>query len=377
MPVFQSVSKIYIGPDHGSELFEKAKRVLIICDPFIVQSNKLGYVTDRLDAMGVSYEVFKDVRPDPGTELIAAGLAVIRQIKPDTLVAFGGGSAIDAGKAMIYFARMQNYIEDCRFIAIPTTSGTGSEVTKFAIITDEDSSRKYSLIDGSLLPEHALLDAQLTLTVPPAITADTGMDVLTHAIEALVSTEANDFTDAAAEKAIRLVHENLLTAYRQPDDLTARQAMHNASCLAGLAFSNAGLGLNHGMAHALGGRFHIPHGRANAVLLPYVIAYNGERFDRIPTGSEPYLKTARLFHTAAAGRGQGRLNMIRIVKSYLRKLHMPETIRELGVAEAEFKENLPAMAEAAVNDSCTRTNPRKCSKEAVEAVYLRAFYGKQ
>lgn len=376
MPVFQSVNRILIGPDRFSEMFHSSNHVLIVCDPFIAESNAIDYVTDKLKEMGTPYTVFSDVHPDPGTDLIAAGLTVIQEVKPDTLVGFGGGSAIDAAKAMIYFAKVQQFMTECTFIAIPTTSGTGSEVTTFSVITDQEKRQKYPLIDDSLLPDYALLDAQLTLTVPPAVTADTGMDVLTHAIEAMVSTKANDFTDAAAEKALRLVRDNLLTTYTKPDHQASRQAMHNASCLAGIAFSNAGLGLIHGMAHALGGWFHIPHGRANAVLLPYVIAFNGERFDRISDPGQPYMKVAKIFEIDSVGAKQMKLSLIRIVKQYMQKLQIPETIQGSGIAQDEFMKALPEMAAAAVKDSCTQTNPRTCTSKEVEAIYLHAFYGK-
>lgn len=376
MESFQSVNKILIGDQHIAELFRGAGKVFVVCDPFIVQSDTIRYVTDELEQLKIQYEVFSEIKPDPGTELIAKGISKIRDIGPDMVVAFGGGSAIDAGKAMVYFAKLQKYMEDCIFVAIPTTSGTGSEVTKFSVITDTEKSIKYPLIDDSILPDYAVLDAHLTLTVPPAITADTGMDVLTHAIEALVSVDANDFTDAVAEKAIKLVRSNLMKAYKEPDNLEARQAMHNASCLAGLAFSNAGLGLNHGMAHALGAHFHIPHGRANAVLLPYVIAYNAGCFDHLTDVAKSYAKIARLIHVDASSIRQSGLNLIRTVKTFIEKLCIPSTIQGLGIEKEAFLAALPDMVEAAVNDSCTGTNPRACSREDIERVYLHAYSGK-
>ena len=207
--------------------------------------------------------VFSDIAGEPDIGMVTAGTEKITEFKPDTVICLGGGAAIDAAKAIVFIARKTGAVENhVGFIAIPTTSGTGSEVSRFAVITDKTNGIKYPLIDDSLLPDVAVLDAQLVMSAPPSVTADTGIDVFTHAVEAFVSTGRNDFSDACAEKAIKLVNHYLMAAYKNPNDAKARQGMHNASCLAGVAFSNAGLGLNHGMAHAMGAKFHTPHGRA-------------------------------------------------------------------------------------------------------------------
>ena len=248
--------------------------------------------------------------------MVTAGISVIMDFKPDAVIAFGGGSPIDAAKAIMYFASRQFDMKDCPFIAIPTTSGTGSEVSKFAVITDKDRGIKYPLIDDKLLPDYAVLDAELTQSVPQKVTADTGLDVLTHAIEAYVCNEANSFTDALAEKAVKLVYNNLLTAYREPGDLQARQAMHDASCMAGAAFSNAGLGLCHAMAHALGAQAHIPHGRANAILLPYVMSFNAGCETKLTETAGRYAELAELIGLKSSSVRQSAINLIRTVRQF-------------------------------------------------------------
>ena len=255
-------------------LAPKLHKVFIVTDGFMASSGKVSYITEKLDRAGAEYRVFDQVKADPDIGTVTKGVDMIQEFHPDAVIAFGGGSPIDAAKAIVFFAAKTCDMRECMFIAVPTTSGTGSEVSKFAVITDPEKEVKYPLVEDSLLPDVAILDAELTVSVPPSVTADTGIDVFTHAVEAFVSTEATDFSDAAAEKAIKLVKRHLLPAYQNPEDRKARQGMHNASCLAGIAFSNSGLGLNHGMAHALGARFHIPHGRANGILLPYVMSFN-------------------------------------------------------------------------------------------------------
>ena len=267
-------------------------------------------------------------------------------------------------------------MRDCKFIAIPTTGGTGAEVSRFAVITDQEKGVKYPLVEDSLLPDIAILDAELTTSVPPTVTADTGIDVFTHAVEAFVSTEASDFSDAAAEKAIKLVKRHLLPAYQNPEDRKARQGMHNASCLAGIAFSNSGLGLNHGMAHALGARFHIPHGRANGILLPYVMSFNAGCAEQLTSTAKRYARISRLLELESSSVRQSALNLIRTARRYIEKLNMPSTLQAAGVNAAEFEEAVHDMAEAALADRCTATNPRSCTAEEIEQIFRKAYSGK-
>ena len=277
MNSFDIKTKIYFGDQALDRLAEiPYERILLITDPFMAESSMFSLVTDPLKKGGKQFEVFKDVVPDPPIEKISLGVDKMLAYKPDAIVAVGGGSAIDSSKSIREFALRVNNYGDVGLIAIPTTSGTGSEVTSFAVVTDPKEQVKYPLVSRSLTPDEAILDAELVKSVPPAITADTGMDVFTHALEACVSINRNDFSTALAEKAIEICGVFLLRAYLDGNDSHARQKMHSASCLAGLAFNSASLGLNHGMAHQLGSTFHIPHGRANAMLLPHIIEFNSD-----------------------------------------------------------------------------------------------------
>jgi len=273
----------------------------------------------------------------------------------------GGGSPIDAAKAIRAVAKETLHIDTDRWecFAVPTTSGTGSEVSRFAVITDREKGVKYPLVEDSLLPDIAILDAELTTSVPPTVTADTGIDVFTHAVEAFVSTEATDFSDAAAEKAIKLVKRHLLPAYQNPEDRKARQGMHNASCLAGIAFNAAGLGICHSLAHALGGRFHLPHGRLNALILPHVIHFNAAD----GTAAEKYGRLARLCGLAANPRSLAAgLNRLRA------QLKLPERLSACGVEGKELTAALDGLAEAAQADLCAPSNPRPAAAEDLKSL---------
>ena len=375
MDKFDLHTKILIGGDALRSMMQGMHRAFIVTDSFMASSGRTAYLTDPMDAAGVEYRIYSEVGPDPDVDMVTAGVSVILDFQPDAVIAFGGGSPIDAAKAIMYFAARQAGLKDCPFIAIPTTSGTGSEVSKFAVITDRARGIKYPLIDESLLPDYAVLDAELTRSVPPRVTADTGLDVLTHAIEAYVCTEANSFTDALAEKAVKLVYENLLTAYREPDNLEARQNMHNASCMAGAAFSNAGLGLCHSMAHALGAQAHIPHGRANAILLPYVMSYNAGCETSLTETAKQYATLAGYIGLQSSSVRQSAINLIRTVRQFEKHMGIPQTIKEAGVDEAAFREMLEPMAEAALADRCTGTTPKKPTKEEIISLYELAYSG--
>ena len=375
MERFQLKPTIFFGSDALAALEGLAgRRVMVITDSFLAQSGLLERVRARLRDCTV--EVFDQVVPDPPLELVAQGARALAEFRPQAVVAFGGGSPMDCAKAMLEFGKKLGTGADIRFVAVPTTAGTGSEVTSFAVLTDRAKGVKYPLVDDALLPDEAILDPSLLAGAPPALTADTGIDVFTHAVEAFVSTEASDFSDAAAEKAIKLVKRHLLPAYQNPEDRKARQGMHNASCLAGIAFSNSGLGLNHGMAHALGARFHIPHGRANGILLPYVMSFNAGCAEQLTSTAKRYARISRLLELESSSVRQSALNLIRTARRYIEKLNMPSTLQAAGVNAAEFEEAVHDMAEAALADRCTATNPRSCTAEEIEQIFRKAYSGK-
>lgn len=310
MQWFKIPAKIYFERDSIEYLHQmkEMNRVIIVTDRSMVDLGFVNKVTEqfRLRHNEVQYQLFCDVESDPSIQTVKNGVALMNSFNPDTIIALGGGSAMDAAKGMWLFyeypevdfndlkqkfmdirKRAFRYPElgkKAKLVCIPTTSGTGSEVTPFAVITDKEESKKYPLTDYSLTPTVAIIDPTFTMSLPKTVTADTGMDVLTHATEAFVSTLASDYTDGLAIQAIKMVFKYLKRSYDNgPNDPEAREKMHNASCLAGMAFANAFLGMNHSMAHKIGGEFHVPHGRANAILLPFTIRYNGTKPEKLST----------------------------------------------------------------------------------------------
>ena len=253
----------------------KNVNAVIFTDPFMVKSGVAQRIAEKLDGCN-SVSIFGEVKPDPPIELVVQGLDFLLKANADVVVALGGGSSIDAAKAVLLMAKRSDKKQDIKLVAIPTTSGTGSEVTMFSVITDREAGVKYPLVHEDLQPDVAILDPELVRTAPANITADTGFDVITHALEAYISTAANDFSDALAEKSLELAFEYLPLACKDGNNIEARDKMHKASCLAGMSFNIVSLGVNHGIAHALGAKFHIPHGRANAMLLPHVMRFNAD-----------------------------------------------------------------------------------------------------
>lgn len=377
MKSFEIKTKIFFGDQALQRLKELPyRKVLIITDPFVVQSGMIEMITSPLKQSGIEYDIFKDVVPDPPIEKISDGVRKLIQYKPEAIVAVGGGSAIDSSKSIREFAKRVDNYGEVDLIAIPTTSGTGSEVTSFAVVSDRQAERKYPLVSKTLTPEETILDAELVKSVPPAITADTGMDVLTHAIEACVSIERNEFATALAEKAIEICGVFLLRAYLDGSDTHARQKMHVASCLAGLAFNSTSLGLNHGMAHQLGAMFHIPHGRANAMLLPHIIEFNSD-INKHSKSRKEYLPAVKKYSTVAQILGLSNYNKVMTVRSLvnwvqfmMKEMDIPLSISQMGtITEEEYMSKIDAMAEAALADGCTATNPRVPTKADVISIY--------
>ena len=383
------------------------KRAFIVTGPGMVSLGYVNIVKEYLwKNQGIeAIEMFADVEPDPSDETVFKGAKLMHSFEPDVIVALGGGSAMDAAKGMwlfyeqpetTFFNIKQKFIdirkrtfkypdlgERAKFVAIPTTSGTGSEVTPFAVITDKETNVKYPLADYALTPDVAIIDSQFVMTVPKNITADTGMDVLTHAIESYVSVMANDYTDGLALKAIELVFKHLATAYHDGNNEEAREKMHNASCMAGMAFSNAFLGINHSLAHKIGAEFHIPHGRANAILMPHVIRYNAIR----PTkhalfpkyeyycANERYAQIARMLGLPATTIEEGVQSLIQAVIDLGKSLEIDMSIKGQGITEQRFEDNVKVLAELAFEDQCTTANPKLPLISELEGILREAYTG--
>ena len=377
MKEFHIGTEIYFGESALDRLAElKFESVIILADPFVVSSGLVKHVTKRLDAANIRYTLFTDIVPDPPVDKVIAGVAAVLKGHYPCMIAVGGGSAIDTAKAVRKFAGQieEGYIP--RLIAIPTTSGTGSEVTSFAVISNPAEGRKYPLRGDDMLPEEAILDEVLVKSVPAAITADTGMDVMTHAIEAYVSTNNNEFSGALAEKSVEICGQFLIRSYSDNNDSHARRKMHIAACLAGIAFNSASLGLVHGMAHQLGAHLHIPHGRSCALLLPSLIEYNSGITTSSRSQAE-YPSCVRKYCNMARILGVSNFNEITTVRaliSYIhflsQEMHMPARVSEaVNMTQEEYLSHVEAMAEGALADGCTATNPRVPTKAEIMEIY--------
>ena len=366
-------TKIISGHNALLELdFSKFKRVSIFTDNNMLKIGACDSTIELMKKNNIDYEIFSDIEPDPSFEIVIKCLSKILTFESDTIIAIGGGSVIDTAKSVIYFAleinkRMPSGLKKPFFIAVPTTSGTGSEVTSYAVITDKENHQKVPLLSNKMLPDIALLDSQFTLTVPPRITAETGMDVMTHAFESYVSVNSSPFTMPYSEYAIIGVFNNISKAVHNGKDVKARIAMHELSCTAGIAFNNAGLGLIHAMAHALGGRFSQPHGRANAILMPYVIEYNAMHCKK---SAAKYAKIITLLNVKNI---DDDITASKILKSLILELNktigINQKITDYGVDKAEFENAIDEMASHALKDVCILTNPVKPSLEDVKNIY--------
>ncbi|HEM3613987.1 TPA: bifunctional acetaldehyde-CoA/alcohol dehydrogenase [Streptococcus suis] len=408
MQWFKVPSKTYFERD-SIQYLQKCRdveRVMIVTDRSMVELGFLDRIIEQLDLRRnkVVYQIFSDVEPDPDITTVYKGTELMRTFKPDTIIALGGGSPMDAAKVMWLFYEqptvdfhdlVQKFMDirkrafkfpelgkKSKFIAIPTTSGTGSEVTPFAVISDKANNRKYPIADYSLTPTVAIVDPALVLTVPAHVTADTGMDVLTHATEAYVSTVANDFTDGLALQAIKLVFENLESSVKNAD-FVSREKMHNASTMAGMAFANAFLGISHSMAHKIGGRFHTVHGRTNAILLPYVIRYNGTRPAKTATwpkynyykADEKYQDIARLLGLPCSTPEEAVAAYAQAVYDLGERIGIQMNLKAQGIDEKELKEHSRELALLAYEDQCTPANPRLAMVDHMQEIIEDAYYG--
>jgi len=411
MQWFKVPNKVYFEKNATQYLAKMPdiSRVVIVTDPMMV---KLGYV-DRVEHYlrqrrnPVAIEVFYDVEPDPSVETVERGTQMMNSFQPDCIIALGGGSPMDAAKGMwlfyehpdVTFHSLKQKFMDIRkrtfkypklgqkakFVAIPTTSGTGSEVTSFAVITDKkNGNTKYPLADYELTPDVAIVDPEYVYSLPKTAVADTGMDVLTHAIEAYVSVMANDYTDGLAIKAIQLVFENLEKSALTGDKV-AREKMHNASTIAGMAFANAFLGINHSLAHKWGGQYHTAHGRTNAILMPHVIRYNAKKpakFSSFPKydhfkADERYAEIARVLGLPAGTTEEGVNSLIQAIRKLNKTLGIPESFQqqEPNIDPKDFESRVEYLADRAFEDQCTTANPKMPLVSELVEVYRNAFYG--
>ena len=409
MQWFKVPEKIYFeaGSIQYLEKMPDISRAFIVTDPSMVE---LGYVDKILYYLRkrkeyVHSEIFSDVESVPSFDTIHRGVKLMQEFKPDVVIALGGGSPIDAAKGMWLFYEhpeadpegMKLKFMDIRkrtykfpklgikskMVAIPTTSGTGSEVTSFAVITDKNQNKKYPLADYELTPDVAIVDPDLVMSLPKTITADTGMDVLTHAIESYVSNMASDYTDGLAEKAVELVFKNIREAYNNGSNKEAREKMHNASTIAGMAFTNAFLGINHSLAHKIGAEFHLPHGRINAILLPYVIRYNSQiptKFVSFPKyeyfiADQKYADLSRRMNFPAYTNEEGVNSLIEEIKKLNNDLNIPKSFKEAGIDEQEFLAKVDILADRAFEDQCTTANPRLPLVSELKQILLDSYYG--
>ena len=349
------------------------QRVLIITDQSMVKFGIAEMVSQHLQANHMTVELFADVTPDPDVSVIANGMKAFITAKPDIVIAVGGGSVIDAAKGVIYTLSQGGQLADKPyFVAIPTTSGTGSEVTAFSVI--KSKTEKWVVVDEYMLPDLAILDPALVTSVPASITADTGMDVLCHALEAYVSNQASDFSDALAEKAVQLVFAHLLDCYLEGNNLLAREKMHNASCIAGMAFTNASLGITHSLAHALGGNFGVPHGRANALLMSHVVAFNADFSGGCNTfAAKKYTRLATLLGLPATDYREGVRSLLVAIDVLREQLGQVTNIQACGITASDFNAAMAAMVTLAGQDSCTPTSPRPASAIELETLYRKSF----
>ena len=384
------------------------KKAFIVTDQFLYKNGYTKCITDKLDELGIVYTVFYDVAPDPTLACAKEGAKAMKLFEPDCIIAVGGGSAMDAGKIMwvmyehpeVDFMDMAMRFMDIRkriytfpkmgekayFIAIPTSSGTGSEVTPFAVITDEESGIKYPLADYELLPKMAIVDADMMMNQPKGLTSASGIDALTHALEAYASIMATDYTDGLALKAMKNIFEYLPAAYENgPHDAKAREQMATASTMAGMAFANAFLGVCHSMAHKLGAYHHLPHGIANALLITDVMRFNAAEVPakmgtfsqyQYPHCKERYVECADFLHIKGKNDDEKFENLIAAIEELKEKVGIKKTIKDYGVDEKKFLRTLDEMTEMAFDDQCTGANPRYPLMKEIKAMYLKAYYGK-
>ncbi|MCY6484565.1 iron-containing alcohol dehydrogenase [Clostridium aestuarii] len=376
---------VYFGEGAIQELKNlKGKRaIIVIGGGSIKRSGALDKIEANLKQAGMETKVIEGVESDPSVDTVMNGVKVMQEFQPDWIIGVGGGSPIDAAKAMWIFYEYPEFTFEeaakpfslpqlrtkAKFAAISTTSGTGTEVTSFSVITDNKTGIKYPIADYNITPDIAIVDTDLAQTMSPKLVAHTGMDALTHAFEAYVSTVRTVFTDALAMKSIEMMKHNLVKSFN--GDKEARSEMHLAQCLAGMSFSNAILGIVHSMAHKTGKIFNIPHGCANAIYLPYVIEFNKK------TAGKAYADIARRLGLAGNSEDELVNSLVEMVRDFNKNMNIPSTLKEFGISEQDFKDKLEDIALNAVTDPCTGTNPRQISVEEMKKLFECTYYGEK
>lgn len=374
---------VYFGAnalDHLKDV-KGTKAMLVIGSERLIKDGTVPKIQNLLKEAKIETTVFTGVENDPSVSTVKKGVEMMNSFKPDLIIGIGGGSPIDAAKAMWIFYEYPNFTfeeaakpfnlpelrQKAKFIAIPTTSGTGSEVTSFSVITDNETGIKYPIADYNVTPDVAIVDTALVQSMTPKLVANTGMDALTHAFEAYVSTARNPITDALAMKSIEMTVENLVNSFNGEKE--AREEMHISQCLAGMAFSNAILGIVHSMAHKTGKVFNIAHGCANAIYLPYAIEFNAK------TAGDAYADIAKRLGLNGNTTDELVKSLIKLVKDFRVAMNMPQTLKEFGLSEDFFQKHLDEISKTAVADPCTGTNPREISVEEMKKLFEATYYG--
>ena len=383
------------------------KRCFIVTDSYLFSNGFVDKITNVLDELGIDSECFHQVQPDPTLTTINKGLDILNSYQPDVIIGFGGGSPMDAAKIMwllyenpdVSFEGMSLRFMDIKkriyafpgmgkkadMVSIPTTSGTGSEVTPFSVVTDDKTGLKYPIADYALTPDMAIIDSELVKSMPPSLTAASGIDAVTHSLEAFASIMASDYTNGIALESLRILFKYLPDAYKNGEtDLKAREKVHNASSMAGMAFANAFLGVCHSMAHKLGAAFHIPHGIANALMINEVIRFNATEIPvkqaafsqyEYPTAVSRYARISDYLGLRGKNDNDKITKLIERIEMLKKQLDIPESISDYGISEADFLAGLDELSEQAFDDQCTGANPRYPLISEIREMYLSAFYG--
>ncbi|MFW2883004.1 1-propanol dehydrogenase PduQ [Levilactobacillus brevis] len=368
MEKFSLATTIYSGNDSLERLrLLKKETIFMVCDAFLPDTPTLKRILSEIgDTNQVT--IFSDVKPDPPLANIIEGVKQFVPLKPTIVIGIGGGSAIDTAKGIRFFGEKLLKKDIRKFIAIPTTSGTGSEITQHCVLSDPEHQQKYPIMEDFLRPDEALLDPQLVMTAPKSVTAYSGLDVLTHSLESLVAVDANTITDGLAEKGVDVITHDLVTCYRHGDDEAARKRVHEISCAAGISFSNAGLGICHSIAHQLGANFHVPHGLANAMLLPYVVSYNASKSK---VACAKYAQAARKAGLASQGMGDrvAVRRLISCIRQMMLQMDCPRTLQAFGIDVKDAAAKVDVIVANAKKDATFPGNPVMPSDDDLAEIY--------